>query len=67
MGYTVSVQRIVDNDLSQSPVFTYQAYNHVSDKKDATLVRTGSTHINFNLMTQCSLSGTVKDIPNHRT
>jgi len=61
-GYIVSVHNIFNDDLSQNPVFTYQAYDNVSNKNDATLVHTGSTKINFNLKTQCSLSGTVKDI-----
>jgi len=37
-GYIVSVHNIVNDDLSQYPVFTYQAYDNVSNKKDATLV-----------------------------
>jgi hypothetical protein len=64
MGYIVAVHSVYDENQENSTKlwYTYQAYPGVTDKSLAERVKTGSTNIDFNLKTQCTLSGTVQDI-----
>ncbi|MBF0452770.1 MAG: carboxypeptidase regulatory-like domain-containing protein, partial [Candidatus Magnetomorum sp.] len=65
LGYVVavhSVQNDSQDDSTPNLWYTYQAYPNVSDKALAERVKTNSSNIDFNLRTQCSLSGTVADI-----
>ena len=65
MGYIVAVHSIQYKNQDENPSniwFTYQAYPGVSDKRKAQHVRTGTTGIDFMLITQCQLTGTVMDI-----
>jgi len=65
MGYIVAVHSIQYKIQDENPSnmwYTYQAYPGVSDKTKAQHVRTGSTGIDFMLVTQCQLTGTVMDI-----
>jgi len=65
MGYIVAVHSIQHNNQDENPSnlwYTYQAYPGVSDKSNAQPVRTGVTGIDFMLITQCQLTGTVMDI-----
>jgi PKD repeat protein len=67
MGYIVAVHSIQYNNQEENPSdvwYTYQAYPGVSDKSKALHVRTGSTGIDFMLITQCQITGTVMDIYN---
>jgi PKD repeat protein len=65
MGYIVAVHSIQYKSLDDNPSniwYTYQAYPGVSDKTKAQPVRTDVTGIDFMLVTQCQLTGTVMDI-----
>ena len=65
MGYIVAVHSIQYKNLDDNPSnlwYTYQAYQLVSDKTKAQHVRTGVTGIDFMLVTQCQITGTVMDI-----
>ena len=67
MGYIVAVHSIQYNNQEENPSdiwYTYQAYPGVSDKSKALHVKTGSTGIDFMLITQCQITGTVMDIYN---
>jgi len=68
MGYVVAVHSVQYNNQDENPSniwYTYQAYPGVSDKTKAQKVRTGVTGIDFMLVTQCQLTGTVMDIYNN--
>jgi len=65
MGYVVAVHSIQYNNLDENPAhvwYTYQAYPGVSDKLQAQPVKTDVTGIDFMLITQCQITGTVMDI-----
>jgi protocatechuate 3,4-dioxygenase beta subunit len=64
MGYIVAVHSVQDNHQNNNSMlwYTYQAYPGITDKTLAQRVKTGATHINFILKTDCAISGSVKDI-----
>ncbi|KPA18979.1 conserved hypothetical protein, secreted, partial [Candidatus Magnetomorum sp. HK-1] len=51
-----------NQDNNTKLCYTYQAYPGVTNKALAERVKTGATHIDFTLRTQCTLSGTVLDL-----
>jgi PKD repeat protein len=64
MGYIVAVHSVQDDNQETSTKlwYTYQAYPNVTNKALAERVKTGAVNIDFTLITQCTLSGTVFDI-----